>query len=848
MAKASKTPYAEPRLLESDSAIVKQVNLVLPKAHPKQHEFITILDRMPHVRFAVGACGSKLGKAVLLSEPIPTVDGWKTMGDIEEGDYVFDVDGKPTRVEYVTDPMYGRKCYEVVFSDGSVVKVDAEHLWVTLTEDDVKMLDYHGDCKERFPDDWSVWESRESSKHRYSRKDRERIATLKASGKSCKEIADEFRTTPTAIQQQWNKPVKECSVGPHAKTRSTQEIKDTLSSKHCIPVVSSPLQFPEADLPIPAYIMGYLLGDGDTSGRGRVSTHQDDRDWLISEFRNLGYNCVKSKDDIHFFIQGITSTWVSLGLDKGKHIPEIYKKASAEQRIALIKGLHDSDGCVTSHGTYCFDNTNKQLFDDYVAVCQSVGLIVRTYKRPARVRAGTTCKESYTSTIASSIPLCELPRKLVKARHSWKREQKCRVITAVNEIQSEPVKCIRVASPRHLFLVGKACIPTHNTFGCCIAMVKYAWDNKNTTSWWGAPTYVQSKNAYSLIKQLLPINTFNDYKADLVIELLEPNGTVRSKIEFKSADNPDNMRGFGVNFFVADEAARWPYDSIISLITTLTQTRGRGFFISTPMGRGKFYEMYQLGLKVDDDGTVLVDPEKDEYPEWYSMRLPTWVNPHVTMEAIMEMKRALPDDVFRQEVEAQFLLDSAGVFRGVSNCVGGVLAPPSPGSQYVMGVDLARLKDYTVLIVVDKATRKVVYFDRFNKISWEVQYHKIIELAKRYKARVCIDSTGIGDPIVEALSRAGLDIMPYKIHSSATKQQLIDKLRVAVENQNISFPNIPILVKEMESYEYTVGTNGNVKFSAPSGGHDDCVIALALANWCADTAPFIYRYSNVRGI
>lgn len=398
------------------------------------------------------------------------------------------------------------------------------------------------------------------------------------------------------------------------------------------------------------------------------------------------------------------------------------------------------------------------------------------------------------------------------------------------------------------FAVGAMGTKTGKTFGCAIAMVKNAWNKKNSTNWWAAPTYVQSKNAYSLIKHILPKDTYNDYKADLVIEILEPDGTVRSKIEFKSADNPDNMRGFGVDFFVADEAARWPYDSVVSLITTLTQTRGKGFFISTPMGRGKFYEMYMMGLKVDDDGTLLVSPENDEFPEWYSMRLPTWVNPHVKMESILEMKRALPDDMFRQEVEAQFLLDSAGVFRGVSQCVKGVLAPPVKGRQYVMGVDLARLKDYSVLTVVDKETRNVVYFDRFNKISWEVQYHKIIEAAKRYRARVCIDSTGIGDPIVEALSRAGLDLMPYKIHSAATKQQLIDKLRVAIENQTISFPNIPALVKEIESYEYTVAGNGNIKFSAPSGGHDDCVISLALANWAADTAPFIYRYSNLRGI
>lgn len=775
-----------------DKAVTKQVNLVLPKAHPKQHEFITILDRMPEVRFAVGACGTKLGKATLLSEPIPTIDGWKTMGDIKEGDYVFDIDGKPTLVEYTTDPMYGRKCYEVVFSDGSVVKVDAEHLWETQTHN----------C----------------------RKNTARVIS---------DVTGRNKSTTSK-----------------AEVRSTEEIKNTLTVKvgsktrpnHSVDVCGQ-VEFPEKSLPLDPYVLGVWLGDGSTSA-GSVAGIDEE---IFEELDKAGYPSRLAVGAPQLrIVKGLADRLRDIGVFKNKHVPAQYMVGSVEQRLSLLQGLMDTDGYVDAKGHCFFYNTNKLLADAAQELAQSLGVKVIREEKIGRLY-GVEHKLCYIVYFTTDLPVFRLPRKLARLRPVSLKTKK-RYIVAINDIPSEPVKCIRVASPRHLFLVSKAYIPTHNTFGCCIAMVKYAWNTKNSISWWGAPTYVQSKNAYNLIKQLLPKDTYNDYKADLVIEILEPDGTVRSKIEFKSADNPDNMRGFGVNFFVADEAARWPYDSIVSLITTLTQTRGRGFFISTPMGRGKFYEMYMLGLKVDDDGNQIVAPEDDEYPEWYSMRLPTWVNPHVKMEAIMEMKRALPDDVFQQEVEAQFLLDSAGVFRGTDGCVKGTLVPPIRGKQYVMGVDLARLKDYSVLTVVDKETRHVVYFDRFNKISWEVQYHKIIEAAKRYRARVCIDSTGIGDPIVEALSRAGLDLMPYKIHSSATKQQLIDKLRVAIENQTISFPNIPALVKEMKSYEYTVAGNGIVKFSAPSGGHDDCVISLALANWAADSAPFIYRYTSLRGI
>lgn len=343
--------------------------------------------------------------------------------------------------------------------------------------------------------------------------------------------------------------------------------------------------------------------------------------------------------------------------------------------------------------------------------------------------------------------------------------------------------------------------------------------------------------AYDTIKRLLPKGFYQEQKADLRLVILEPDGSERSRIEFKSGDNPDSLRGFGVHFAVMDEAARQPYDSYVSVWTTLTQTMGRGIFISTPKGRGWFYDVYQKG-------EIL----RDEFPEWFSMRMPTWLNPHVKLESIEQMKRNLPEDVFRQEVAAQFLLDSAGVFKNIKGCVKGILEPPQAGHSYVMGVDLARLRDFSVITVMDRERRHTVYFDRFNQIDWSVQYHKIIEAAKMYNAQVVMDSTGIGDPIVETIRNAGVRVEPYKIGGSTAKQQLIEKLRVNVENERISFPMVPILVREMENYEYAISETGVVKYSAPEGFHDDAVVSLALANWGADTTPWVYRFSNRRGV
>src|SRR5690348_7724950 len=74
-----------------------------------------------------------MGKALKLDTPLPTPKGWTTMGEVAVGDWLIGADGKPTRVVAATEVMTGRPCYEVEFSDGTVIVADAEHQWFTET-------------------------------------------------------------------------------------------------------------------------------------------------------------------------------------------------------------------------------------------------------------------------------------------------------------------------------------------------------------------------------------------------------------------------------------------------------------------------------------------------------------------------------------------------------------------------------------------------------------------------------------------------------------------------------------------------------------------------------------------
>jgi replicative DNA helicase len=72
-----------------------------------------------------------LGKALALDTPLPTPQGWTTMGEVAAGDLLLGADGLPTRVVAATEVMLGRPCFEVAFSDGAVLVADAEHMWLT---------------------------------------------------------------------------------------------------------------------------------------------------------------------------------------------------------------------------------------------------------------------------------------------------------------------------------------------------------------------------------------------------------------------------------------------------------------------------------------------------------------------------------------------------------------------------------------------------------------------------------------------------------------------------------------------------------------------------------------------
>jgi hypothetical protein len=145
-----------------------------------------------------------------------------------------------------------------------------------------------------------------------------------------------------------------------------------------------------------------------------------------------------------------------------------------------------------------------------------------------------------------------------------------------------------------------------------------------------------------------------------------------------------------------------------------------------------------------------------------------------------------------------------------------------------MGTDLAKAEDFTVSVVMRLDNRHIVAWDRFQGITWDMQMPRIAELSKRYNnAKVLIDSTGVGDPVYDTLRATGTYVDPYKF-TQPSKENLIRGLMIALENNEVTYPEIVELINELEAFEYTTGSTGIMRYQAPQGFHDDCVIALAL--------------------
>lgn len=333
----------------------------------------------------------QVGKAIEDSTPVLTTEGWKRHGDLRPGMFIYGRDGKPKRILAVTGSTE-QDLFDVIFPEGRVLRATSGHLW-------------SGRRRMHPKGDTSRWEDRDMT------------------------LTTEEIAKVVGMKSGRMRPFK---VWSH-----------------------SPVELPAADLPIDPYILGFWLGDGDSSG-GTISKGEIDREHLLT----LGHE-IKAKAGIcAVLVDGLNRSLRLAGLRSNKHIPEAYLRASGDQRLALLQGLMDSDGyCNPKTGALEFSNTNKAIIDGVLALLHLEGVAPKVTTAIGHY-GDVQCKQYWRIQFRADRPMFRLERKGRWQRPSTERQDHRLSVIDVVPAGRGMAQCITVEGGE--YLAGRELTLTHN--------------------------------------------------------------------------------------------------------------------------------------------------------------------------------------------------------------------------------------------------------------------------------------------------------------------------------------------------------------------------------------------------
>lgn len=282
---------------------------------------------------------------------------------------------------------------------------------------------------------------------------------------------------------------------------------------------------------------------------------------------------------------------------------------------------------------------------------------------------------------------------------------------------------------------------------------------------------------------------------------------------------------------VIDEASRVRVESWDAVRSTLTATGGPIRIIGNVKGRKNwFYQFARVAQAEMAAGNRT----------YHHAKLTAWdaVAAGILPKSEIEDAQRVfiqtgREDAFKELYLAEPTDDGANPFGipAIRKCLMPKLAA---GPARAKGADLAKSIDFTVKVDLN-IQQQMCGFDRYRK-DWESTTSDLIRWVAQ--APTYIDSTGVGDPIVERVQKGRSNVTGYKF-SPASKQKLMEGLALAIADaaaegkQWIYRGDNDVIVNELESFEFQyVGKSGavtGVKYAAPVGMYDDCVMGLALA-------------------
>jgi len=309
-----------------------------------------------------------------------------------------------------------------------------------------------------------------------------------------------------------------------------------------------------------------------------------------------------------------------------------------------------------------------------------------------------------------------------------------------------------------------------------------------------------------------------------------------SKIIFKSAERPNNLRGDTLTHFISDENA-FCKKEVWEVVSPSLDIKGKkALFISTVDDYNHFWDKYQRGLS----GKI-----KDK--NWKSFLYDVYTNPFMTPEKIEEAQNGMPSHVFAKEYLCIPSSLSSSVFRNWQNCIYGNLSDYSSTGRtdkqrYYVGIDFGR-NDYTVATCLDQQ-KNVVDILRVNKEDfpkdtyWSCVMDSVTTFVNKWKPiHAFAEINSMGEVVFELLKKNhGLSMLkPFSTQHNSKQNQdkkgIVDNLIMNFEKGLIKIPNEEYLLDEIKSFTYKYNpVTGKVTYGARSGNYnDDSVMSLCFA-------------------
>jgi deoxycytidine triphosphate deaminase len=369
------------------------------------------------------------GKALAIDTPVPTPDGWSTMGDLMPGDWVFDGRGHPTPVVATSETLIDRPCRRVEFTDRTTVIADVDH-------------------------QWQVW----------TRNDRSR--------RGCPRIQTTAEIERTLMcGREYNHRIEQASPVhyPHRELPVDPYVLGAWLGDG----TSTGSNIASADREILEELV--LAGEPGARAAGPVAYSVGVR----GKTRDPATGRYVGNESLHSRLR-------ALGLLGNKHIPREYLESSVEQRRALLEGIMDTDGYVDLYSRCDVTTINPRLAEGYRELIASLGYEPVVAEQEAKLY-GRLCGTRYEVQFTPHDYVFRLPRKLARQK-LLQRFHTGRAITAIRPCESVPVRCIQVGAPDGIFLVTEAFIPTHNSSIGRLGLIVHATAGFCDPGWKGTLT------------------------------------------------------------------------------------------------------------------------------------------------------------------------------------------------------------------------------------------------------------------------------------------------------------------------------------------------------------------------